>query len=888
MIKVSSRNRVSRVLVLIGALALATLAPWAQNDEIPVNTRTDIETTLQQRVNELLNQRNADGEQYRRGSFSRLFEKVNDSTVRVKFYQDTIVGDRLESELYELTLTHADGTRWAVTDEKLLTTYDGLVRTVVDDEKFFRFDGFELELEGLEVSGTNGSYAVDYLDGKPVGFTIVAADLSYEYEPPAYAGAYANEIWTYVTATEREDFIFAPDYVNVYCSPQECERILSTLTGSREVEIGEIDSDLKQSFEDYIKEIKESRRDDAFSGFRRPFDPDRKLCSLNIRRKGVRDHFIGMSYDSWGGWEVFVGASGYGPVIAHYSKETAESGLTPEELERRDDAALRDYKLVGIEGIIELALEDAEAMRGDLTLTLRIKQPVAELPFSIARPSGRDGQRYKDPDLVINSITDEDGNELLWVQTGPARGMLALGKEVPAGSEIKLRIQLENKGAVYKLSPSYSRLSREGWLPFVNVVGLIDKCDLTVKVPAKYTTMGLGTKVMEETEGDVSITRWVADAPVWFPTVIFGEYEERESNVEAKKSDGSKIPVVIRGDIHGMRTWDIRGKQLAPLADMAANSLNLFREVYGVDYPFSKLDLVNDPMGMQYGQSPASIVYLGSLVFRGEGALGDTQATKFNDSVVAHEVGHQWFGNMITNANRRNYWFVESLSEYSAALYIEAVNTKEGTDKGWKAYLDHVEDWRHVILDSDIFGSVQASGNLNVGGRTAAIYNKGPYAFHMMRMIWGTEKMDVFLKNLGTELAGKEIVTRDIQRVAEKSFGGDMEWFFDQWIRSGGIPQFSIYYNTRRTEEGNYLVQGVVRQRVVIGKEQEPVPNVYYRNVGAITVTDKKGTEYPPVRFIVEGAETEFQFKVPEEPLEVAFNKYGEILAHDVLVNQDF
>ena len=83
-------------------------------------------------------------------------------------------------------------------------------------------------------------------------------------------------------------------------------------------------------------------------------------------------------------------------------------------------------------------------------------------------------------------------------------------------------------------------------------------------------------------------------------------------------------------------------------------------------------------------------------------------------------------------------------------------------------------------------------------------------------------------------------------------------------------------------------MQGVVKQRVVIGEEKLPVPGVYYRSVGHITVTDRKGTEYPPVRFIVEGAETPFQFKVPQEPEEVAFNKYGAILAYDVLVNKDF
>jgi aminopeptidase N len=39
------------------------------------------------------------------------------------------------------------------------------------------------------------------------------------------------------------------------------------------------------------------------------------------------------------------------------------------------------------------------------------------------------------------------------------------------------------------------------------------------------------------------------------------------------------------------------------------------------------------------------------------------------------------------------------------------------------------------------------------------------------------------------QLAGKNVVTRDIQRVAEQSFGGTMEWFFDQWIRGTGIPE---------------------------------------------------------------------------------------------------
>jgi aminopeptidase N len=420
---------------------------------------------------------------------------------------------------------------------------------------------------------------------------------------------------------------------------------------------------------------------------------------------------------------------------------------------------------------------------------------------------------------------------------------------------------------------------------------MIPAFDLTVKVPSKYETLGVGTKVEERVEGDVSITRWTSEFPVSFPTIIFGDYVTAEASIEAKKSDGTKIPVVIHADRHGMSSWDIRPKQLGPLADMAVNSINLYEKVFGVDYPFDKLDLVNDPMGMFQGQSPASIVYLGGGVFRGSGTVGvgsGSDLTRFNDTVVAHEVGHQWWGGLINNANRRSYWFIETLAEYSSAVYVEAVEGRKDPEKGWKAYLDHVDAWRHEVLDAGLHGSVEAADSLNVGGRRAAIYFKGPYAFHMMRMIFGTEKMDQFLLALGTELAGQQIVTRDIQKVAEKAFGGDMEWFFNQWIRGVGLPEFSVVYTTRRTEDGNYLISGKVKQRVVVGKEKTPVPDVFYRHVGHITVTDRKGTEYPPVRFIVEGEETPFQFKVPKEPYEVAFNKYGEILAHDVLVNRDF
>ena len=202
-----------------------------------------------------------------------------------------------------------------------------------------------------------------------------------------------------------------------------------------------------------------------------------------------------------------------------------------------------------------------------------------------------------------------------------------------------------------------------------------------------------------------------------FPTIIFGNYIHDVPRIQAEKMDGTEIPVNIYVDKDALTDWGIRGKQLRPLAEQAVNSLNLYREIFGIDYPYGKLDLVNDPMGFLYGQSPASIIYLGSGVFKGEGTLSSfgfansADISKFLREVVAHEVGHQWWGSLVGNANQRHYWFIETMTEYVSALYVEAVESNAGKDpdKGWKAYMDKVARWRKEVLETDLMNSVQTS-----------------------------------------------------------------------------------------------------------------------------------------------------------------------------------
>lgn len=537
-------------------------------------------------------------------------------------------------------------------------------------------------------------------------------------------------------------------------------------------------------------------------------------------------------------------------------------------------------------------------MTGDVTYNLIARRDLKELPFLILRLEAQAQRKEaKDPDLRVNSVQDGSGRELTWVKTGSYSGLVVLPEEVSKGSELTLRMQFENRNAIEKLTASHSYMSRGGWLPFVRFGDMIPAFDLTVKVPDKYTTLGIGDKVSEEKADGVSITRWVAKSPVVFPTVIFGVYESAKSTVKATKMDGTEIPVWVHVDKDSMGNASLLGDvgalnlpihngRIAPkiltfIANEAANAINLYREMFGIDYPYSKLDLVNDPLGFLYGQAPSSIVYLGVGAFFGDGKLGTLNTTRdltqFTKGLVAHEVAHQWWGSSITNANQPNYWFVESLAEYSSAVFVE-------NRFGRRSYNEHVDSWRREILDYEPMNSIQANytvwqGDGGFGPYRAAIYAKGPYAFHILRETVGDEKFFKFLMDLAQELEGEEIVTRDIQRTMEKSLGGGMEWFFDQWIRGNGLPEITVHYETRQNEDGTYMIEGEVRQRVLLGKEGAVIEGKYFKGIVPLTV-ELAGKETARLPVVLKGEVTPFQFKVPKKPKKVLVLKDGEFLAH--------
>jgi len=911
------------VTLVLAVVLSGTVYADSTGEQLDYALESAVLAPVQKWATDLKNEKNAAGRKFRRVTYSRTPHKVDENTYELSAHVNTAKATEQLTERYNLVLTKESGKGWEISDKQIVDTRVGLFRT--SGMGCFPFDSFSFDREGMTLSASNGRMCAEFLEGGISRFGVHADDLRHDYEPPPHVQRVetAHDFFAmheYVSEEHAGQLEYTPAAFIIDCDARTCEELVEqNFTGltlpsgeGRDgftYDVDSVDSWVRQVVKDIVKD----RKDDAFDGFGILDREDETWYQVFLPTElRDADDGIWLRYDKWGGWEVQFGIAPKrydipdqlaGAIYGYYSEETIENS-DPYSLERRENRQSRWFEVYGLKGEVDLATETSEVLHGNVEFDLTLKQEGRDLPFFIIANRDRAlGSGDKAKPIIVSSI-EVDGEPVTWVQTGSMSGRVLLPEVMPAGSRVKVRMDWKSN-TILNYTHSYSYLPRQGWMPFVSFGDVIDEFELTLRTPSKYQIIGVGRKTEETIENEIRTSHWKSDSPVNFPTIIFGRYKTATPSFDATKADGTPIPITMHVDEASFTDWDIKPKSLRPLAEQAANAINLYREVSGLDYPFGELNLVNDPRGFLYGQAPSSLIYLGSGVFRGEGWLATrvqnpAGIAKFLKSVVAHEVGHQWWGNRIANANNRNYWFVETLAEYFSAVYLEAAF-------GPREYQGQVDDWRRSILDSTLKSSVQNastlfSGEGARGGYQAAVYNKGPYAFHMLRETFKGEgppgpegadkKFFAFLKDFSIELGEKrEIVSLDIQYAAEKALGGvdangqpytvDLSWFFDQWIRGSGVPQYSFEYDVRETEDGNWLIEGLIKQRVFLGESNNVMKDTFYRGVVDVTVIGKGGPYEK--RVVINEPQTTVKLKVPVKPLEVTLNSNGEMLARDTM-----
>ncbi|MFN9652416.1 MAG: M1 family metallopeptidase [Chitinophagales bacterium] len=230
------------------------------------------------------------------------------------------------------------------------------------------------------------------------------------------------------------------------------------------------------------------------------------------------------------------------------------------------------------------------------------------------------------------------------------------------------------------------------------------------------------------------------------------------------------------------------------------------------------------------------------------GAMENTSSTIFADymhqdwrgqqergylAVNAHELAHQWFGDLITERSGPHHWLHESFASHYSKKFLQYL-------KG-----DDMFDW---IRKGDLEASFNAgkSNSLPVAHTAAGSsrhYPKGSFVLDMLRNELGN---DHYIKSIAYYLKRfyhKNVETSDLVASIYEATGRNVKWFFDQWVRRGGEPVISFNY----TIQGKNLIattKQIQNLDATVGNFRLPMTlSIYYKNgTGQHTKTELKNT----------------------------------------------
>ncbi len=213
--------------------------------------------------------------------------------------------------------------------------------------------------------------------------------------------------------------------------------------------------------------------------------------------------------------------------------------------------------------------------------------------------------------------------------------------------------------------------------------------------------------------------------------------------------------------------------------------LRFLTSYLGVPYPWNKYAQVVVADFMHGGMENTNATTLTTGVIVEPGSVDYSP-----DGVIAHEIAHQWFGDLVTNRDWRDRWLHESFAEY---LELRALQDLYGDDR-------FIDDYRrHRGTATSFDRSADRSPLVGPIGATANIYYRGAVILHMLNRLIGDDAFRLGCRLFLERNRHANVETEDLRRAFEAASGHSLELFFRQWIYGAGHPVLSVTTDLRGT-----------------------------------------------------------------------------------------
>lgn len=420
-----------------------------------------------------------------------------------------------------------------------------------------------------------------------------------------------------------------------------------------------------------------------------------------------------------------------------------------------------------------------EEISGNVATLFKMTQPRSSIQMELTTDLTIDSILYGQTHLTFNHLspyylTIHFMNELA---IGTIAEITIYYHGIPsAGNGFGSVGRLEHQGvpSFWTLSEPYG--CRDWWPGKNDLTDKADSVDLIVRTPQQYRAASNGVLVRDEVTANIRTQQWKHRYPV-VPYLIGVAVTNYAVYTDTAYSLGIMVPVVNYVYPENLPAFQIQSKPIVPLMEFFSNLFTI--------YPFVEEKYGQAQFGMGGGMEHQTMTFLG----------------RFDFEVMAHELAHQWFGNMVTLNSWHDIWLNEGFATYCAGLCYE--NMFNGY------YWPIWKQWNLESVTGLPGGSVYVEDTTSVSRifDSRLSYSKGALVLHMLRWVIGDEAFFTGCKNYLTDAQSQYGFASNEQLKAHMEAAGQMDLteFFADWYYGEGYPSYLL--EITRTGNQHYRIE---------------------------------------------------------------------------------